>query len=381
MNKRKLWPLLLLFSSGSAAAETKFAGYLKSFAVVQDSIDSPYLQADRLFESRNSLRLMWQVFSGHTIWQLHYEITPVLSSHPVAYTGAGLTGTNTWRLTDIEPSLTSNPKREVYQNLDRFNVQFRFRAGDLTIGRQPITFGTARVINPTDVFLPFDVRTLNREYRVGVDAIRFQHPFGQLSELDVGVIAGDDARTDTSSAFLQVKTNVNGNDLQLALIRYAGQTLAGGGVQTALGNFGFWFEGAAVWGDENYQRVSTGLDYAFTENVYGLIEYHYNGAGESREQDYPVNVTRAPYRVGGVFLLGRQYIIPSVNVQLSPLWTVTAQALANLSDGSVFLSLATTCNITENAYVDLGYYHFLGNRLSEYGADPDTLYASIRYYF
>lgn len=381
MKNALLLVVALALTSHDALAKTRFSGYVKSFAVAQDRIDSPYLTEDRLYQSQNSLRLMWEVFSGHAVWQLHYEITPVLNSRPPAYALANPGGGGAWRISDIESNLTSNPKRPVYENLDRLNVQFNFDAGDLTIGRQPITFGTARVINPTDVFLPFDVRTLNREYRFGVDAVRFQHPFGQLSELDVGVIAGDGARASTSSAFLQVKTNVSGKDLQFALIRFAGQTLAGGGVQTSLGDFGFWFEGAGVWGDEDYWRVSTGLDYAFTENVYGLLEYHFNGAGANDPARYAGNIASAPYRVGGVFLLGREYLIPSVNVQISPLWSVSGEALLNLTDNSVFGSFATTYNVSENAYLDLGYYHFLGKRISEYGADPDTLYAALRYYF
>ena len=376
--------VLLLFAlavPASVLAETKFAGYLKSFAVAQDSVDLPFLQSDRIYESQNSLRLMWEAFTGHAAWQLHYEITPIINSHAQVYNIGTLARANAWRLTDIEANLSSNPRRQVFQNLDRFNVQFNFKSGDLTIGRQPITFGVARVINPTDVFLPFDVRTLNREYRIGVDAVRFQHPFGQLSEVDAGIISGKHARADNSSAFLQVRTNVSGKDLQFALIRFARQTLAGGGVQTSLGNFGFWFEGAGVWGDEDYARASTGLDYAFTENVYGLVEYHYNGAGGASPADYLARLATTPYRVGGIFLLGRQYLIPSISIQVSPLWTVSLQCLANLADSSMFASVAAAYNVSENAYIDLGYYHFLGGSLTEYGSNPDTLYASLRYYF
>ena len=38
-------------------------------------------------------------------------------------------------------------------------------------------------------------------------------------------------------------------------------------------------------------------------------------------------------------------------------------------------------NLSENTYLGLGYYHFIGPRLSEYGSNPDTFYASLRYYF
>lgn len=367
--------------STAAVAETNFSGYLKSFAIARDSIDISILQADRLYQSQNSARFMWDVFTDHAVWQLHYEVSPIFSSTTPGVDLATFASPNAWRLTDVEHEIGSGDRRQVFENLDRLNVQFNFKAGDLTIGRQPITFGVSRVINPTDVFLPFDVRTFNQEYRIGVDGVRFQHPMGQLGEVDVGVITGHNADADTSAAFLQVRTNVGGHDLQFAVSRFARQTLLGGGVQTSLGNFGFWLEAAQVSGEEDYLRLSTGLDYAFSENIYGLVEYHYNGAGSDTPADYIASLDTAPYRVGGVFLLGKHYLIPAVSVQLTPLWSLSLQSLANLSDRSMFLSLSAVYNVTENAYMDFGFYYFPGQDLTEYGSNPATLYASLRYYF
>lgn len=378
---KRLLALVLLLAAPAAMADVQFSGYIKTFAIDQQAIHSPYLDAPHLYQSQSSLRLMWQAITPTTAWQLHYELTPILSSTTPAYELGALGGGNSWRLTDIEKKLSTNPRRQWLQNLDRLNVQFKFNAGDLTVGRQAVSFGVSRVINPTDIFLPFDVRTLNTEYRTGVDAVRFQHPVGQLSEVDVGFIAGKNARADDSAAFLQVRTNVSGNDLQFAFIRFAGQTLVGGGIQTAIGDAGFWFEAANVTGDRHYLRVSTGVDYAFTENLYGLVEYHFNGAGTGNPANYLAQLATTPYRDGGVFLLGRQYLIPSLRLQASPLWTVSTEALVNLGDGSVFVSLTSDYNLSENTYLGFGYYHFLGPGLSEYGSNPDTFYASLRYYF
>ena len=101
-----------------------------------------------------------------------------------------------YRLTDLDTNLLDNDnKNPLYQNLDRLNFQVQMDAGDLTIGRQAISFGSARIINPTDIFLPFDVRTFNTEYRNGVDALRFQRPWGDLGEIDIGIVLGKDAKS------------------------------------------------------------------------------------------------------------------------------------------------------------------------------------------
>jgi hypothetical protein len=122
------------------------------------------------------------------------------------------------------------------------------------------------------------------------------------------------------------------------------------------------------------------------------IEYHYNGAGSNDHNDYLSNLSATPYQRGGVFLLGENYLMPSFTVQLSSLWFVATQVIYNLDDNSAFLSVSAEYNIAENFYMDFGYYHFSGDEFSltetglpkldsEYGSNPSTLFASIRYYF
>jgi len=50
-------------------------------------------------------------------------------------------------------------------------------------------------------------------------------------------------------------------------------------MQSELGSLGFWLEAAYVDGESNYVRASTGVDYAFNEVIFGMVEYHFNGAG------------------------------------------------------------------------------------------------------
>ena len=386
--------VFLLAASTSALAEINISGYLKSFVVAQDQLDNPVFQFDKNYQSQNSARIMLDGFSGSITWQLHYELSPVFVSKALATERPtfNVVGDN-YRLTDPDTNLLDDDnKTQLYQNLDRLNFQVQMDAGDLTIGRQAISFGSARIINPTDIFLPFDVRTFNTEYRNGVDALRFQRPWGDLGEIDIGVVLGKDAKSENSAAFLQLRTNHSGTDYHLAIIEFAEQQLFGLGLQTAIWDLGFWLEAAYVNGDENYLRLSTGVDYSFSERTFVQIEYHYNGAGSNDHNDYLSNLSATPYQRGGVFLLGENYIMPSFTVQLSSLWFVATQVIYNLDDNSAFLSVSAEYNIAENFYMDFGYYHFSGDEFSltetglpkldsEYGSNPSTLFASIRYYF
>lgn len=376
-----------------AFSEINVAGYAKSFLVAQDSINNLLINEPVSWQSQNSVRLMAEGFSDRTVWQFHYELSPVLRSRQQsADFGTFSVVSGSYRFSDIESSLSEPAdKTQFFQNLDRLNVQVQFDHGDLTLGRQAISFGAARMINPTDVFLPFDVRTFNTEYRNGVDAVRYQRPWGELGEVDVGLVIGEQADRESSAAFLQMRGNIKGRDLHFALIEYAEQTLVGVGLQSSLGDTGFWFEAATVSGIDDYARLSAGLDYAFSENTFGQIEYHYNGAGSDDPADYLTQFNTTAYQRGGVFLLGREYLMPVFTWQVSPLWSLATQAIWNLSDQSTFSAITAEFNVAENFYMDFGYYHFTGDDLtsspasvslgSEYGTNPDTLFTSLRFYF
>ena len=83
-----------------------------------------------------------------------------------------------------------------------------------------------------------------------------------------------------------------------------------------------------------------------------------------------------------------------MSVQLNPLWLLGFQAIYNISDNSAFMSVSAEFNVSEDIYLDFGYYHFTGDNVeranantntlklaSEYGFNPDVLYTSFRYYF
>lgn len=494
---------VIMVSAEQATAQASMSGYLKSWLVVQGSISNDLLQADEIVQSQNVGRFMLETLGETAAFQLHYEASPVLASRNLSTNVQTFNRVGaSYRMTDPQATLVDEAggKRQVLQNLDRLNVQFRLDAGDLTLGRQAISFGAARFINPTDIFLPFDVQTFNTEYRTGVDALRFQRPWGDLGEIDFGLVLGADARRETSAAFLQLQGNVNGKDLNLALMEFSRQRLLGAGLQSELWDLGFWLEVAYVDGSnlntnpgfeiqacadgaisssmsrqsqpgsgsqvgagsaslagyvvaggvlngdagsanlngvgsgyapgpiaiasqvnqadaasvrpcsaesgQHYFRASIGVDYAFTENVFGMVEYHYNGAGSQHSEEYLAAVGKLAYNRGGVFLLGQNYLLGNLGIQATPLWNINLQAIVNLDDDSAFTSLAAEWNLAEDLYMDFGIYAFAGRDLkvqtpdtnpapgntlpmlgpttpvlqSEYGASPNILFASIRWY-
>lgn len=385
------------------ASDTAFSGYLKSYALWQDSV-KPVLPEQ--WQSQNSMRLMLDYFpSNEVALQLHYESQPVYRQKPDADFVAGSPFStlssidNRYRITDLSNDYGDSDQHWIWlHNLDRLNVRYSTDQGDLTVGRQVVSFGSARFVNPTDIFVPFGLQTLNQEYRVGIDALRYQMALGDFRQLDMGAVIGKDGKKENSAIFLRGRDNWRQMDLQAVAIVLDQAWLLGGGLETALGDFGFWFETAFVDGDQDagdvrYWRHSMGSDYALNERWILMLEYHYNGAGASDPRDYLSLLSQQPYRQAGVYLLGRHYLIPALSWQASPLINVTGSGFFNLEDESCFINLAAEISWSDNLYSDIGWYWSKGSGLvyqespeplqfgSEFGIYPVSLYASLRWYF
>jgi hypothetical protein len=294
-----------------------------------------------------------------------------------------------------------------FQNLDRLNVTIHTELADFQVGRQAIAWGSARVINPTDVIAPFSYDELDTEYRVGVDAVRMRLPLGFMGELDVGYVAGSNFNFDRSAAYVRTKFYALKTDVTLLTVAFRENLMAGLDIARSLGGAGFWTEAAYVWADAigdfrvgdqyDYFRITVGLDYSFGDKTYGFMEYHYNQAGAADAADYLKNITTPAYTEGDVYLMGRHYMIPGVNYQLTPLFTLSGELLVNLTEPSAYLTPQFDYNVKTNVYIDGGAFIGIGkypifkvdvdertviaDLRSEFGSYTNTYFLSLKVYF
>ena len=302
----------------------------------------------------------------------------------------------TYRVVDLSTEITSTTDDRNYllsQNLDRLAAHWKTGKADITIGRQAVTFGQAKVIQTTDVLLPYSFRQLNVEYRIGVDAVRAQIPISQMGELDIGVGVGDKAKSDESAAFARIKTTFKETDLVGMAMSFSGARLLGGGIQRGIWLLGYNLDAACVWTDQDdrYFRLSQSLDYSFKSGLTIFAEYHFNGAGTDDPSTYLARLGNFAYRRGGVFLLGRHYIIPGMSYPITALLNSRLQMLTNLQDGSTFISGSLEYGLSENIYLDAGFFCALGGApqqgvsgvalTSEFGSYPNQLYGALRWFF
>lgn len=383
-------------------------GYLKNFFTVVQSAAMEGLSEEQPAEGISShnfrIRLNWRpdkTVALSTAYELIPQtegsnlagIFPLPQVNPFAY-----------RAYDLDGRLYPQPGKtaasfQLAQNLDRLFVTYSPAFGDIMIGRQPVAFGSAHFINPTDVLAPFTFQALDKEERSGVDAVRFKVPTGSLGEFDTGYVLGREGQWDQSALFVKQKLNAWDTDITGLVMAFRTNLLLGMDFDRSLGGASAWLEAAWVQAgyfderklSENYARLSLGADYNLTENLYGQIEYHYNGAGKAEPGDYPELSRETAYTEGAVYLLGRHYMISGMTCQISPLLTFSGQILWNLTDLSVFIVPAWNYSFGDDTTIEAGGVIPAGGKSgientglkvkSEFGLYPWIYYASLKIYF
>ena len=383
-------------------------GYYKNFFVAYDvsDLNSPSIGSDATLGSvSNRLRLNATYWTCDRVsFRASYDFAPrvqdrILFSYSPTF---AVINPFAYRVIDFESRLYPEDNSDVasfavFHNLDRAYATIELDRLDLYVGRQPIAFGSARIINPTDVIAPYSYETLDTEDRVGVDAVRARVPIGFMGELDVGYVFGEDFEFEQSAFFVRGKFYAARTDLTVMAVGFRENLMLGVDMARSVGGAGVWLEAAHVFTDalndnagvsRDYFRASIGCDYSFKNNTYVFAEYHFNQAGKDEVDDYLLNYSQTAYIDGSVYLLGRHYFVPGMTWEFSPLVMGSLQILTNLSDNSVYLTPNVEYNVAENFYFSGGLFIGLGKEstissgiASEFGAYPDIYFTSFRYYF
>jgi hypothetical protein len=410
-----VWPI-----SGFADDPFALNGYYKSFFVVFDppNFKTPLTIPDQPVIGAVNNRIRLKLFCHPNEWlsfNAAYDFSPRIQDPSLFSDEPILVGIDPvqsgYRALDFNDRLYPSENDAVgsfgiFHNLDRASITLRTARADLIIGRQAIAWGSARVLNPTDVIVPFTFEELDKEERTGVDALRLRAPLSALAELDGGYVFGKDFQPDKSAFFVRSKFYIARTDIALLLLGFQENFLAGFDLARAIGGAGFWLEGAYVFvgafddddiakANDNF-RGTIGFDYSFSGRTYGFLEYHFSGAGANEPENYLSHLSSPAFAEGAVYLLGKHYLAPGLTHQISPLVALSGQALFNLSDRSIFLAPQLEYNIAQNIYLAAGAFVGIGKRPelviektgtpgiklhSEFGSYPDFYFSSFRIYF
>jgi len=378
--------LLTLLYLPLQAIET--SGYFKTFPTHR----SPNAAEGTTNSIDNILRLKAsKQFNKKLRGEIAYELFPLIRKNsPPPPSPIQRPQPQSYRVVDLKSNVfTTDDDFFLLQNLDRLFFNYSTEKIDVNVGRQLIAFGSARSINPTDIFTPFTFDTLNKEDRIGVDAIHITIPTGELTAIEAGFVAGNHFSTKQSGAFLTKRNHVKETDITTSIMYFRKNILLGVDIQRPIKQAGFWLEMAYVIAESfqtniygnNYFRTTTGLDYKASDKLYIYGEYHFNGPGTITAHDYIVNSNQVAYTQGTTYLLGQHYLIPGMMYEITPLILFNAQLLTNITDPSAYLYAIVEHNIKEDWYYDYGLLLAIGNPRSEFKLYPDVVYLSVRKYF
>ena len=111
------------------------------------------------------------------------------------------------------------------------------------------------------------------------------------------------------------------------------------------------------------------------QNVSGVIEYFYNGFGQSNGDYSPRALAKNPDLVervarGELFTLARHYVAASATVEVTPLLLVTPNLFFNLSDGSAMFQAVLQRDLRQDLIL-LGSLNIpIGPDGTEFGGIP-----------
>ncbi|RKX76353.1 MAG: hypothetical protein DRP87_12160 [Spirochaetes bacterium] len=352
-------------------------------------------------------------------FDIAYKIYSRIDSEALSLSSLSLARRSTgYRIGDIPerlfPCEDENLKNiGLYNDLDRAFITVSLTFADVYIGRQAISWGSARVINPTDILAPYSFNEIDTEEKRGVDAARIRIPVGAMNEIDLGYVTGEDFAYANSAIFARTKFYVLQTDVTMLVMDFRENLLGGLDITRSIGRAGSWVEASYVLPDvfsteknpdidADYFGLSAGLDYSFSGKLYGYAEYHLNTSGKKDPVDYMDIIENhadyPAYNEGNLYLLGRHYLMIGTTYNLLPLLPVSALLMLNINDWSAMLCISGEYNIEENIYISSGFNIGIGEKPetatlpgsslpiptdfnSEFGAYPDLFYLGVKIYF
>ena len=194
------------------------------------------------------------------------------------------------------------------------------------MGRQVVSWASTFILTPADPFTPFDPADPFREYRAGVDAVRFRAYPGPFSEIDIVVRPISKTGEDQITALARGKTNWLGWDFAA----WGGVVFdEPAGALSLVGALGPWAVRSEFAvrseADEVIVRGTVGVDRRFSvggRDLYLIAEYQHDGFGAAGSEDLLDVVASDPFQRGELQVLGRDALAVQGSYQIRPLWGI-----------------------------------------------------------
>jgi hypothetical protein len=274
--------------------------------------------------------------------------------------------------------------------IDRLVLSAKLPHVDLTVGRQPVSFGSGRFFAPMDLVNPFHPATIDTEYKPGVDALRVDAYAGVATKFTAVAawagqpLVGDDAREegpilDDLVLAATGQATVGITDLSVFVGDVHAEPVFGLGVVSGIGPVGVHADATlTVPEDEDvFVRAVAGADGRPTETTTITGEFYIQSFGATDPADYLDAVDSPRFTRGELWQMGQLYGAVAVVQEITPLIHVNASAITNLRDPSALLTLGGAWSVADNADVVFGGYLGVGEGTDIVELDLDPLTGGV----
>jgi hypothetical protein len=280
---------------------------------------------------------------------------------------------------------------DIWVSVDSLYLEYHTPTVNLKLGRQPINLATTYFFTPNDFFAPFGATESYRVYKAGIDALRIDYSWRELSQLSyIGTAGyrldplssngwgGYDASRNTS--LIRVSAPAGSTEWTVMAGKVAGEQIIAGAFQSEL------FAAIGFRGEGNYRKQSgnwqsqlvIGADYRWESEIHLQGEIFYNGPGSNSVAGY------LPW--SGSYL-ARAYSAVGLSYPFTPLLSGGATLVANLVDHSSIIALSASYSLSDEGELAVSLSIPSGDKpvsttlLTEFGATGTNLVAEVRYYF
>lgn len=274
------------------------------------------------------------------------------------------------QLVNLHFTLLNNSIWQITHFIDRLHLMANIDRFNITLGRQRIAWGTGRIWNPTDMFNPINPTNFAKIEKDGVDAVLMKYNFSSLTDLSIVI---NPAKHRTNFA-LRFRTNFSEFDVSFMSGKFNKNIVYGIDFAGNLLNAGV--RGEMLVSSQIIKYI-LGMDYQFSPKIYSLIEYHFNGAGKSKKENYNFY----DLITNNSIYLARSYINFQLLFIVHPLSTISILLNRNLNDESRYFSLNLSYSILENLNLNWITNIFFGKENTEYWYYPSSLGLRLEYFF
>ncbi len=301
---------------------------------------------------------------------------------------------------DLSSDIGEDDEISARNRIDRLWANYATESFVVRAGRDAITWGNGLTFQVLDLYNPFGITEIDKDYKTGQDLLYAQWLYSSGADTQLLIVPRRDVATNSiesnsSSYAVKHRFRYARVDIDLLGSMHYDEKVFGGGVAVSAAEAVFRLDLSVVDladGDQVMSLVSN-IDRSwifFGKNMYGFIEYFFNGLGETPERYTSLERDLATRLVRGeLFTIGRNYLTVGLRLELTPLLNLYQNTIHNLQDESGFYQLRFAYDITENALLLSGFNLAFGPSDSEFkgSADAgvitrrDSAYIRVSYYF